>query len=143
MHIYRMHVCLYACMHVCMYACMYVCMYVCMYICMHIASLPQSCTYTHTYIHTRSHHHSVQRALVKAALALTPEDKAMRDAAIALFRPAVQYKTLELLLLEQRILRFNQSSSLWECDLSLPNLLQCPPGSLLDNPSDLNQVICE
>ncbi len=65
----------------------------------------------------------------------------MVDAGIAMFRPAVSYKPMEWLLVNQHILLLNESSGLWECSFSLPNMLRCPPGWTLENPANINKVV--
>ncbi len=74
-------------------------------------------------------------------MSLKPGDKPLKDADIAMFRPPVQYKPMEMVLLAQNILQFNQASDSWQCDFTAPNLVRCPPGWTLENPRLLNQVM--
>ncbi len=60
--------------------------------------------------------HSVQAAVAKAALDLTAEDPAMIDSGVAFFRPPMDYKFVDWLLVQQEVLRYNESSGRWQCD---------------------------
>ena len=59
----------------------------------------------------------MQAAVALAALDLTPSDEAMMDAGIAFFRPPMDYKAVDWLLLLQEVMRYNESTGHWQCDL--------------------------
>jgi hypothetical protein len=116
--------------------------------CIHTYIHTYTHTYTHTYIHTHIHTHThthintirVQKAVVQAAVSLSPDDKPLKDSGIALFRPAVNYKGMEWLLVDQGVLKFNQTRGLWQCDVLSFNMIRCPPGWLLDDSESLRKV---